>query len=200
MNVSSVQSTAAAAVAGVIKTSTAVATPTATTSTSTEDVFTSKIAAIAAKYDPRHMTLEQVPELGNELLKNGLITGTESVVFSSLPIIARSLKGNETIGLNKGTDGKIDLLQFTQTQFNTAKAFGNKEQLDGQENTINTLEAMSTYRKTQSGSAASQSALDVRGAISAYETGIDNSTVDTQRVMSVLEAIVANRENKPLSS
>ncbi len=194
MNVSSVQSTAAATVAGTVKSSIAIADPTATASTSTEDVFTSKIAAIAAKYDPRHMTMEQVPKLGNELLKNGLITGTEGVVFSSLPILARSLKGNETIGLNAGADGKIDLLQFTQTQFNTAKSFGKNEQLDEQENTINALEAMSTYRQAQSGATtSSQSALDVHGAITAYEAGIDNSTVDAQRIISVLEALVANR-------
>lgn len=201
MNVTSVQSNAAAAITGAVKNSTNAAT--VATSTTVSDVYTSKIATIAAKYDPRHMSLEQVPELGNELLKNGLISGTESMVFASMPIIARSLKGNETIGLNAGVDGKVDLLQFSQTQFNTAKSFGKNEQLDGQEKTIDALAAMSTFRQAQSNSntaATTQSALDVHGAITAYESGIDNSTIDAQRVLGVLDALVAKRENKTLPS
>jgi len=169
--------------------------------TTATDVYSSKVAAIAAKYDPKHMTLEQIPELGNELLKNGLISGTEGVVLSSLPIVVRSLKGNETIGLNAGSGGTVDLLQYAKSQFNTAKSFGKSDQLDGQQKTIDTLEAMSTYRQAQSGAnntAASQSVLDVHGAITAYETGIDNSTVDAQRLVGVLEALVTNRENKPI--
>lgn len=171
MNITSVQSTVAADMVGITKKSTATTDSPATTSTATEDLYTSKVATIAAKYDPSNISLDQVPNFANELVKNGLISGTEGVVLSSLPIIARHLKGGESMGLDASANGSVNLLQFSRTQFQTAQSFGKSDQLADQQKTIDTITA-----------------------ISAYEQGAGNSSVDAQRVMDVLDALMSNRK------
>ena len=189
MNVSSVLSTA-----GVVATGTASKAKTsqsAENAASATDRYSSTISEIASKYDPRHIALDKIPDLSKDLLKNGLISSVEGVVMASLPIIMKSLKGGETIGLNMGANGTVDLLQYEKTQLATAKSFGDTQQLEERQKTIDALESLTSHRQRGA-------SVNMTGAIAAYEDGISISTVSTQRIIDVLESLVANRGEKTI--
>ena len=96
MSIESILSTARTAV-----TSTAAA-PTK----ATEKTKASKFDEIAAKYDPKHMHLEQVNEFANELYSNGLIADIECVSMICTAMQAEKSK-------LAGAQGKFVLSQIT---------------------------------------------------------------------------------------
>lgn len=150
------------------------------------DVYTSKIAEIAAKYDPSRIPMNKIPDLAKELYKNGLISATDSMVMSAQPgLEARLEKDGQTLGLVKDAGGNVDLLTHWK---NLAK----QQKTTETTKTANTLEALSSQSKTDNNSAVN-SAVDLQGAVSAYESGNGNSTMDSQRVVDVLEAIVKKK-------
>lgn len=149
MNISSVLSTL-----GVTSTGTASKSNTSQADeeiTPTTDVYSSKIAKIAAKYDVTHISLDQVPELARELYNNGLVSGGGALgTMLGMPGIVNILSedGQSLTGLNKGADGSVDL----------------------------------------------------HGAIFAYQSGIENSALDAQKVVNVLEALMSNRNSTSVSA
>ncbi len=189
MNVSSVQSTTGVAATGTA--SKAKNSQSAENAASATDRYSSTISEIASKYDPRHIALDKIPSLAKDLYSNGLISNVEAVVMSSLPTIMKSLKGGETIGLNMGADGAVDLLKYEKIQLETAKSFGDSQQLEERQKTIDTLESLTSHRQRGA-------SVNMTGAIAAYEDGISISTVNTQRIIDVLESLVANRGEKTI--
>jgi hypothetical protein len=153
--------------------------------TTEADQYSSKLAAIATKYDPRHIQIDQIPDLGRELYKNGLISGVESMAMSALPVILQDAKKNGyNIGMDANADGSVDLLTYEQRQLGSSKSFGNSGQAGERQQAVNVLEALSSLWKDRPNQHSSAAA-----GLSAYQRNIENASIDTQRVLNVLEAL-----------
>lgn len=173
--------------------------------TPTTDVYSSKIAKIAAKYDVTHISLDQIPELARELYNNGLVSGGGALgTMLGMPGIVNILAedGQSLTGLSKGADGAVDLLGYWK---NIASHQRSPEATEETKHATDILEALSSYRSAASGSSettasTTQGATNLHGAISAYQSGIDNSALDAQKVVNVLEALMSNRNNASVSA
>jgi hypothetical protein len=185
MEISSLRSVAAIAVQGVDARQGQAATTSAQTIET--DQYSSRLAAVAAKYDPRHIQVDQIPDLGRELYKNGLISGVESMAMSALPIILEDAKKNGySIGMDAHADGSVDLLTYEQRQLGSSKSFGNSGQTGERQQAVNVLEALSSLWKDRPNQRNSTTS-----GLSAYQGNIDDASIDTQRVLNVLEALSA---------
>lgn len=199
MNVSSAQNTSASAIIGSVN-NPAITNATQTSSPSaSQDAYTSSIAEIAAKYDPTNIPLSQVADLGKELYNKGLISSAENSLMMGLSQLeedARS-KGLTLGGLNVRTDGTVNLVAFYD------------KQRSSQPNPLATKLASDTYNilndvalqgashgappAVTSTTTGTQASLNISGAISAYKSGIDQSTYDSQKIFDVLKAITLSR-------
>lgn len=199
MNVTSTRSTAAPVIPSAVTQTAGVQSSkeqTASAIKSTDDTYESKLSEIASKYDPRHISLDDIPKLAKELYDNGLISNSDYSAMSSQAYFERSAeKDGLTIGLAGGSDGTSDLVRVWK---NNASYQPTAEATRSVAQTANILESLSFLPHNQSVSvntnATPQSNIDIHGAISAYETGIENSTMDAQRVVDVLEALVAKKK------
>jgi hypothetical protein len=199
MDVSSVQPTAAA-ITGAIKKSTAAVAESATTLTTTGDAYISKLAGIAAKYDPTHISLDQVPELGKDLYNSGMISSSAKAIMMGLPGIVKILArdGQSLGGLDIGTDGAVNLAKYWDSKASYQRT---QEATNDVEQTASALETLASYQHNQVGanSTSAQIPLDIKGAISAYEVGIKNSSLDSQKVVDVLQALATSRKESSTS-
>jgi hypothetical protein len=175
MGVTPVQSTVAVVTTGAVKNSTNAVGSTATASVATGDAYSSSIAKIAAKYDPSNIQLSQVPDFANELVKNNLVSALEGV-----SMICQAKEMQKT----SGSGASVNLLQYEHQQLESAKIFGKEGQLAAQQQTVDVLETISGTHSSETSAART-----------AYETGIASTTVDPQHIMSVLEALTANRKD-----
>lgn len=199
MNITSAQSVAATAlIESVNKSATAAQT---STQTNAEDSYTSDIAAIAAKYDPTNIPLSQVADLGKELYNKGLISSNENSIMMGLSQRAElAMSQGLTIGgLNVRTDGTVNLIAFYD------------ELKSSQPNPLATKLASDTYNvlndvafqgashgaipAVTSATTGTQASLNISGAISAYKSGIDQSTFDSQKTLDILKAMTVSRNN-----
>ena len=110
--------------------------------------------------------------------------------------------GQSLTGLSKGADGAVDLLGYWK---NIASHQRSPEATEETKHATDILEALSSYRSAASGSSettasTTQGATNLHGAISAYQSGIDNSALDAQKVVNVLEALMSNRNNASVSA
>lgn len=197
MNVSPVLSTA-----GVVATGTASKAKTnqsAENAAPVTDSYSSTLSEIAAKYDPRHIALDDIPKLAKELHDNGLISGRNASLMSTLPQLERWLEEEGlTLGLQAGADGTVDLLRHFKDKLPYQRT---EEATQRAEQAVDVLEALSGYSQSasKSGNVSTNTggALNVSGAISAYTAGIKTTTFDTQKVLDVLQALVAKKESLP---
>ena len=197
MYVSSVLSTLGVTATGMTSKSKIIQTDGETTPAATEDVYSSKIAEIAAKYDPSHISLDQVPEFGKELYAKGLISSSANGIMMGLPGIVKILArdGQSLGGLDIGTDGDVNLIKYSDSMVPYQRTH---EATVDVEQTASTFKALASYKHSQINSnnaVSAQNTLNFQGARSAYKAGIQNSSLDAQKVLEVLQALVTSRKN-----
>jgi hypothetical protein len=199
MNVTSVQSPAITAVVGKVNSPTT--TSTQATPAAIEDIYTSKIASIAAKYDPTNIPLSQIADLGKELYSKGLIPSDANSILMGLSQrqeLAMS-QGLSIGGLNVSNDGKVNLLAFYDSH-RTSQPNANASKLA--EDTYKALDAVAlqaasfgTFPDAAPTTNDTQDPLNLNSAITAYKSSIGQATHDNQKIYTVLQAMVESRNN-----
>lgn len=163
----------------------------------TKDTFTSTLIDIASRYDVRHISPQQIPELGKELYEKGLISGSEALGMSLLPHLINS----GDVGLTTGSDGTVDLLEHWRSVASmqqTSKAATEAQQA------VNVLQSLTQYPHEKSSFSKPiinvQRAVDVSGAASSYMNAISKTTTNAQRIVNVLEALSTHLQDTSNSS
>lgn len=198
MSISTLQSLNGTAATGAVGKSASVQAGGDATSTQTKvtkDVYMSDLSDIAAKYDVRHVSPQQIPTMVKELSDKGLISDNACLGLLLLPHLMAD--GDVGAAMAMGSDGSVDLLKYWKNTY-TNVTQPSQEATASVEGAMNLFKALSQYpheKSTASKSAVSaQSVVNVRGA-SSYADAISKSTVDTQHVMNVLEALSVHSQD-----
>ena len=181
MDISALQSMIGTASARSISSSPAQQSTTVTASTqSSKDVYESKLAEIASKYDVKHMTADQVGSMAQELKDNGLISTPDFLRMSLLPYLMKDGDVGAKTAMTK--DGTVDLKSYWDiVSVNPSDADSGQKLFD----------ALMKSKDEK----ASQSSIKNK-AVASYADAINNSSFDANRVANVLNALEAHSQNK----
>ena len=180
MDISALQSMISAASARSISSSPAQQSTTVTASTqSSKDVYESKLAEIASKYDVKRMTADQVGSMAQELKDNGLISTPDFLSMSLLPYLMKDGDGGAKAAMAK--DGTIDLRSYWNIKsVKPSDADTGQKLFDA---LMNSKDKTTSQRSIKNQAGAS------------YADAIDKSTFDANRVANVLNALDAHSQN-----
>ncbi len=171
-----------------------------------EDSYTSKLAAIGSKYDPTNIPLSEIPNLAKELYDRGLVTTNVKIELISIAQAQESAmeRGLTIGGMHVKGDGTVNLLAFYDSErHHQPVAFGKQladdayEALDDVASQLNSKDTTST--STAFANSGVQQSLNIRAGISAYKSGIDQSTFDGQKIIDVFKAMTVSRNDTTLS-
>ena len=177
MDISALQSMISTASARSISSSPAQQSTTVTASTqSSKDVYESKLAEIASKYDVKHMTADQVGSMAQELKDNGLISTPDFLRLSLLPYLMKDGDGGAKAAMTK--EGTVDLKSYWDIVSVKPSDADSGQKL---------FDALMKSKDEN----ASQSSIKNK-AVASYADAINNSSFDANRIANVLNALEAH--------
>jgi hypothetical protein len=209
MDITALQSTNATSTTEAVKKSTVVQSGAETAQTTeTKDMYSSKLAEIASRYDVTHITPRQMLAMSKELHDNKLISEKEFMFMSFQPEVMDPNGPQSNPGPKKlGPDDPRNMLsewKYKMSYQRSAEATNNAQ------NVINALEKVNALPHdnivaSSSSSSSGDASTDISGelsseiknAVSTYRKGISESTLDTEKMVNLLEAMKAHR--KPVS-
>jgi hypothetical protein len=209
MNVTSLQATASTSATDAVTSNSVVQSGAETAPTAeTKDKYSSKLAEIASRYDVTKITPRQMLALSKELYDNKLISETEYAFMSFQPEVWDPNAPQTYPGPKKlGPDDPRDFLSEWKTKATYQRS---AEATNNAQNVINALEKVnalphdnvvaSSSSKSGGGSSSEISGAltsEIQKAVSSYRKGISESTLDTEKMAKLLEALNAHR--KPVS-
>jgi hypothetical protein len=206
MDISALQSTNTTSATEVVKKSTVVQSGTETAQTTeTKDKYSSKLAEIASRYDVTKITPRQMLAMSKELYDNKLISETEFAFMSFQPEVMDPNGPQSNPGPKKlGPDDPRDMLSEWKYKMSYQ---GSAEATNNAQNVINALEKVNALphdnvASSSSSSSSGGTSTDISGAltselqraVSSYKKGISESTLDTEKMVKLLEALKAHRK------
>lgn len=206
MDISALQSTNATPVTEAVKKSTAVQSGTETaTTTETKDKYSSKLAEIASRYDVTKITPRQMQAMSKELYDNKLISETEHMFMSFQPEVWDPNAPQTYPGPKKlGPDDPRDFLsewKWKESYQPTALCASNAQNVVNALEKVNALPHDNVVASSSSSSGGGSSAeisgafaSEIQKAVSSYRKGISESTLDTEKMVKLLEALKAHRK------
>ncbi len=201
MDISALQSSGDIATTNKVSNSPSVTT--ASTTSETKDKYSSKLAEIASRYDVTKITPRQMLAMSQELYDNKLISETDYMFMSFQPEVWDPNAPQTYPGPKKlGPDDARDFLaewKDKQSYQPTALCASNAQ------NVVNDLEKIAALPHDQVVASSASNGLDsnhvnvaltseIRGAVEAYKKGISDSTLDTEKMIKLLEALQAHRK------
>lgn len=171
-----------------------------------EDSYTSKLTAIAAKYDPTNISLSDIPNLAKDLCDMGLVsTNVKIDLMSTAQAQESAMKLGLTIGgMNVKGDGTVNLLAFYDSERHQQPVEHGRQLAEDAYETLDDLASRLGNKDTASTATVfanleGQQSLNMHAGISAYKSCIDQSTFDNQKIIDVFNAMTVSR-NDTLSS
>ena len=211
MDISALQATTGTTATSAIKNSAIVQSGSETTSTTeTKDKYDSKLAEIASRYDVTHITPRQMLALSKELYDNNLISSTDNMFLSFQPEVWDPNAPQTYPGPKKlGPDDPRDMLsewKYKATYQRSTEATNNAQSVITALEKLNVLphDQVASSSATKGGgngldfskssevSGALQS--EIQKAVSAYKNSVNDSTLDYEKVVKLLETLNIHRK------
>lgn len=206
MDISALQSTNSTPATEAVKKSTAVQSGSETASnTETKDKYSSKLAEIASRFDVTKITPRQMLAMSKELYDNKLISETEYMFMSFQPEVWDPNAPQTYPGPKKlGPDDPRDFLsewKYKATYQRSAEATNNAQNVINALEKVNALphdNVVANSSSSRGGVASSEISgeltSEIQKAVSSYKKGISESTLDTEKMVKLLEALKAHRK------
>ena len=207
MDISALQSTNATSATEAVKKNTVVqsGTETAPTAAESKDKYSSKLAEIASRYDVTKITPRQMLAMSKELYGNKLISETEYMFMSFQPEVWDPNAPQTYPGPKKlGPDDPRDFLSEWKDKKSyqpTALCASNAQNVINALEKVNALPHDNVIASSSSSSGGGtyseiSGALtsEIQKAVSSYKKGISESTLDTEKMVKLLEALNAYRK------
>lgn len=153
--------------------------------TEAKDVYTSKLAEIAAKYDVKHMSANQVGDMAQELRDKGLISTPDFLSMSLLPHLMAN--GDAGAKAAMAADGTVDLIKYWNIK---------SVKPSDAESGLNLFDTLTSKRNDKTDGTASA----VKVAASSYADAISKTTADSQSVVNVLNALASHKKDDTLTN
>lgn len=206
MDISVLQSTAATTASEKVSNNSVVQSGTeAATTTETKDKYSSKLAEIASRYDVTKITPRQMLAMSKELYDNKLISETEYMFMAFQPEVWDPNAPQTYPGPKKlGPDDPRDFLsewKWKKSYQPTALCASNAQNVVNALEKVNALPHDNVVASSSSSSAIVASSeisgaltSEIQKAVSSYRKGISESTLDTEKMVKLLEALKAHRK------
>lgn len=166
-----------------------------------KDVYESKLADIASRYDVRSITPRQVEAMAGELLNNGFISILESG-FMTLHYYkpADYIPGEFHTGVLDRPDEARDMLADFKYMASYQPTTETTKNVQNVVDSLELIESLS-HNKSTSGKPTvnAQNGVDVQAAAKSYNDAISKTTADAQSVVNVLEALASHSQKNPVS-
>lgn len=171
-----------------------------------EDSYTSKLAAIASKYDPTNIPLSEIPNLAKELYDRGLVTTNVKIELISIAQAQESAmeRGLTIGGMHVKGDGTVNLLAFYDSERHHQPVAYGRQLAEDSYDALDDVVSQVSSKDTASTAAAFanfkvQPSLNIQAGIAAYTSSIDQSTFDSQKIFDVFKAMTVSRNDSVAS-